>query len=104
VVANGVSGFPEYARQCLMVTHAVAGSIPARSTNFLSAERQSAGLNWFRRVNLMVRSSCRTWTLSISVYQTTKAKNIMAKVSGFLKSLVPSFDLGLNFAPATMAA
>lgn len=50
------------------------------------------------------RDSCREWTPRIKVYQTTKAKNIMAKVSGFLKSLVPSFDLGLNFAPATMAA
>jgi hypothetical protein len=140
--SSGVSGFPEfhsghtvsrddagrelqesvkllydslYARQCPMVTHADAGSIPARSTKLLwknlmavaSEARQSntAGLNWFRRVRLMVGSSCRTWTLSISVYQTTKAKNIMAKVASFLKSLVSSFELpALNFAPATMAA
>jgi hypothetical protein len=46
---------------------------------------------------LTVGSSCREWTPRIKVYQTTKAKNIMAKVMGFLKSLVPSFDLA--FAP-----
>jgi hypothetical protein len=126
VFANGVSGFPGfqgrrvtacrglklgssaltgYARQCLMVSHADAGSIPARSTNspFAYAERHSAGLNWFRRVSLMVRSSCRKWTLSISAYQTKTAKNILAKVAGFLKSLVPDFSFG-EFAPAAMAA
>lgn len=123
--ANGVSGFPGfvsvlvkashknvkrfrtlptlYARQCLMVSHADAGSIPARSTNFLSAERQSAGLNWFRRVSLMVRSSCREWTPRTKAYQTKTAKNILAKVASFLKSLVPDFSFG-EFAPVAMAA
>lgn len=104
-----------YARQCPMVTHSDAGSIPARSTKLLTepgcrstlkcgviAVSNTAGLNWFRRGRLMVGSSCRTWTLSISVYQTTKAKNIMAKVASFLKSLVPTFDL--NFAPVPVAA
>jgi hypothetical protein len=52
--------------------------------------------------DMMVGSSCREWTHSIIVYQITKAKNILAKVMGFLKGLMPTFDL--NFAPALMAA
>ena len=96
-----------YARQCPMVTQPDGGSIPPGSTKLLwvfPSDHQSntAGPIWFRRMSLMVGSSCREWTPRIKVYQITKAKNIMAKVMGFLKSLVPSFDL--NFAPAAMAA
>jgi hypothetical protein len=36
---------------------------------------------------------------SYKVYQTTNAKNILAKVASFLKSLVPTFDLNAAFAP-----
>ena len=50
----------------------------------------------------MVGSSCREWTPLIKVYQTTNAKNMLAKVASFLRSLVPTFDL--NFAPVPVAA
>lgn len=54
---------------------------------------------------IVVRSSCREWTPRIKVYQTKKAKNILAKVASFLKSLVPTFELpALNFAFAPMEA
>jgi hypothetical protein len=97
-----------YARQCLMVTHADAGSIPARSTNPITAllihmaEITSAGLNWFRRVRLMVGSSCRKWTLSISVYQTKNAMRMLAKAVSFVKSLFTMPNFGME-AAASMA-